>query len=121
MYTERSFHSIYLDYRNSGLSIPAYCSKEGLSTSTFYYWQNKLKSQQGPQPAFVPVQLDAASIHTTGQPTALATTKPTASKQPSPSSQALCCEISYPNGICVKINGHLELEVLRSLLILMHQ
>jgi len=40
---------------------------------------------------------------------------------PADAHHAVSCEISYPNGVCLKLNGLPGPEVLRSLLLLQHQ
>jgi hypothetical protein len=48
---------------SSGLSIPAFCAREGVSTVSFYAWKRRLTPRSLPAcpepPRFVPLQLDS--------------------------------------------------------------
>lgn len=41
--------------RNSGMTVRAWCNREGISEKTYYYWQNKLYRMMAEQPTFVEV------------------------------------------------------------------
>ena len=48
-------------FRRSGLSIPAFCDREGISTASFYSWRRRLQGDPSPaaadKPRVVPVHL----------------------------------------------------------------
>jgi hypothetical protein len=115
MFNDNKFRAIYADYLKSGLTIRDYCANQQMNEAKFYYWQHKLKGQL-PQKkgGFVPVVFDSEQ-----QDKSL----PVKDSQgffpnPAPADKTVSCEISYPNGVCVKLNGLAEPEMLRSLLVL---
>ena len=75
----------------------------------FYYWQNKLKGQLPPKRGFVPVVFENGK-HLPSNPV------PGRNNQ-----DTFSCEISYPNGVIVKLSGLPDVQVLQSLLQLTHR
>lgn len=118
MYNEKKFRAIYDEFLGSGLTIRDFCANQHMNEAKFYYWQNKLKRQLPPKSGFVPVvfengeQARSSRVPASMQPpsTSLSTSEAT--------TQALSCEISYPNGVLVKLNGLPDVQMLRSLLVL---
>ena len=115
MFNDKQFRVIYADYLKSGLTIRDYCANQQMNEAKFYYWQHKLKGQL-PQKkgGFVPVVFD---------PEQQDKSLPVKDRQgffpnPAPADKTVSCEISYPNGVSVKLNGFIEPEMLRSLLVL---
>ena len=52
-----------LRFEHSGLSVAAFCDREGVSAPSFYAWRRRLRSDppvQGDGPRFLPVHLVAA-------------------------------------------------------------
>ena len=49
----------------SGLSIPAFCAREGVSSASFHSWKRRLTTQSLPArlqpPLFVPLHLDSSA------------------------------------------------------------
>ncbi|TAJ03988.1 hypothetical protein DMA11_24065 [Marinilabiliaceae bacterium JC017] len=118
MLNMKKFREIYDAYLNSGLSVKDFCSNQGMRTGKFFYWQNKLKEQLPPKKGFVPIVLKRENavdnfpvspqnqIQSPSDPTLWATNK----------TQTL--EITYPNGVSVKLGGGANLELIRSLILL---
>jgi hypothetical protein len=50
---------------SSGLSIPAFCAREGVSSASFHAWKRRLTTRSLPArpqpPLFVPLRLDSSS------------------------------------------------------------
>ena len=50
----------------SGLSIPEFCRREGVSTASFYAWRRRLATPPGTAPSgpplFVPIHLDPTAL-----------------------------------------------------------
>ena len=119
MLNEKKFWAIYDDYLESGLSVRDYCLNQKMTESKLFYWQNRLKGLLPPKRGFVPVIFGSDQQETSAHlPVAL---KDHPGNNPISSPAALSCEISYPNGICVKVNGLADLEMVRSLLVTTHR
>ena len=113
MYNEKKFRSVYDEFLASGLTIRDYCANQHINEAKFYYWQNKLKGQLPPKGGFVPVVFEngqhVGSSHIPGR------------NNPEVQPAAFSCEISYPNGVSVKLRGLPDVQVLQSLLLLAHR
>jgi len=120
MLKARQFLSIYEGFLESGLTVRDYCANQHIKESMFYYWQNKLKEQLPPKRGFVPVVFDNGKAIRTSQVLAPVQNRSKAFPDPAAANNAIFCEISYPNGVCVKLNGLTDPEMLRSLLLLTH-
>lgn len=111
MLNAQKFLSIYHDYLDSGLTIRDYCANQQMNEARFYYWQSKLKDQLPPKRGFIPVVLSSGQ-----QTSAVPCTQESKEHQHSGTKGELRCEISYPNGISVKLSGVANADILRSLL-----
>ena len=113
MLTAEAFKVIYEDYLESGLSIRSYCSNQRINEAKFFYWQRRLKNQLSQARGFVPLVIDDGSSHHQRL------NPPTRVEQPQTvRGKRTCCEITYPNGVTLKLRGDADLETLRSLLFL---
>ena len=121
MLKERQFLSIYDGFLESGLTVRDYCTNQQMKESQFFYWQNKLKGQLPPKRGFVPVVFDNGKAIMSSQVPAPVQNRSKAFANPIAANNTISCEISYPNGVCVKLNGLTDPEMLRSLLLLTHQ
>jgi hypothetical protein len=119
MLNEKKFRDIYTGFLESGLTVRDYCANQQMNEAKFYYWQNKLKGHLPPKRGFVPVLFGEG--HGTRQPHVKGTVQRGATSFTAPATcgQTLSCEISYPNGVCVKLGGLSGPEVLEPLLALM--
>lgn len=107
--TLEAFKKIHEEWKSTGLSIRDYCYNTGFDESKFYYWRKKLAESMVPQPnGFVPVDM----FHQNGK---LGMAAVNANAKPSDN---VPCEVVYPNGVTLRINSELSLEVLRSLILL---
>ena len=117
MLNKKKFRDIYDDYLASGLTVRDYCSNQGMNEAKFYYWQNKLKGILPPKKGFVPVVFEnnqsLPGRHNTVRKLHRTSHGATSEGSSTP------CEISYPNGVCLKLDSFPEVDVLRSLLLLM--
>ncbi len=109
MFNEKKFRVIYDEYLSSGLTIKDYCANQHINEAKFYYWQNKLKGYLPPKRGFVPVIFENGKHLPTNQ-------VPGRDNQ-----EAFLCEISYPNGVRVKLNAFPDIQALESLLLLAHR
>ncbi len=113
MYNEKKFRAVYDEFVVSGLTIRDYCTNHQINEAKFYYWQNKLKGQLPPKGGFVPVVFENGQHLRSSQ-------VPVRNNQDVQHS-AFSCEISYPNGVSVKLGSLPDVQVLQSLLLLSHR
>jgi hypothetical protein len=118
MLNARQFITLYNEYLESGLTVRGYCTNQHMKESLFFYWQNKLKRQLPPKRGFVPVVFgNEQQVRSTQTPSQLPNRAKTLSN-PTVANQTFSCEIIYPNGVCLKLNGPSDPEMIRSLLLL---
>lgn len=110
MMTLQKFQELYHHYQESGLTVRAFCSNEGLGESGFYYWQQKLRRLPAGSGSFMPVVLQPSGC----APVSGNKTFNLYSQGGSPVLPS--CEISYPNGIQVKLHGSIDPQFIRSLI-----
>ncbi|MFV0590378.1 MAG: IS66 family insertion sequence element accessory protein TnpA [Draconibacterium sp.] len=110
MLNEKMFRAIYDDFLASGLTTRDYCANQQMNEAKFYYWQNKLKGHLPPKRGFVPL------VFNPQRPTSAPAVFGDQQQQHPGSRDGLCCEISYPNGISVKLSGMADAGILCPLL-----
>lgn len=116
MLNEKKFRVIYNEYLGSGLTIREYCANQQMNEAKFYYWQNKLKGQLPPQKGFVPVIIGNQQKDRFQVPSGQA--RQETCPYPASGDTAISCEINYPNGVRVKLDGLSDPQMLQSLLLL---
>ena len=121
MLNEKGFRVIYDEFLASGLTIRDFCANQQMNEAKFYYWQNKLKAQLPPKRGFVPVVFDNGKAIRTSQVPESVQKRSKAFPDSAAANDAISCEITYPNGVCLKLNGLTDPGILRSLLLLTHQ
>jgi len=98
--------------RDSGLSVRAFCSNEGIAPSTFYYWRKKLEGRTKKKD-FIPL-----IVNTPG--TSLSQGyKREGNLESLPGSMTVdqvLFELVYPNGTVLRIKSDLALAHLRALI-----
>jgi hypothetical protein len=115
MMTESRFKEIYHRYKATGLTVKAFCINEGIVESGFYYWQRRLRQYLPETKGFVPIVIGQGK--SPNHLSAINETKDEFSAA-SRAMKDLMCEINYPNGIRMKLQGSMDSEMLRSLLLL---
>ena len=121
MLNEKKFRAIYAGFLESGLTIRDYCANQQMNEAKFYYWQNKLKEQLAPKRGFVPVVFGDVQNVRQSQVPDTAQERKESFLTPAAVEKTISCEINYPNGVCVKLNGLSDPRVLQSLLVLMRR
>jgi hypothetical protein len=119
MLNPEKFRSIYADFLESGLTIRAFCANHSMNEAKFFYWQNKLNGMLPPKRGFVPVVFGDGH---NARPSLIPAPSQDRKKPvlpPAAIAQSLSCEINYPNGVNIKLNGFLDSVELERLLILM--
>jgi hypothetical protein len=119
MLNEKKFRAIYDSFLESGLTIRDYCANQQMNEAKFYYWQNKFKGQLPPKRGFVPVIFENG--RQASQVPAPVQERKESFLTPAAVEKNISCEINYPNGVCVKLNGLSDPRVLQSLLVLMRR
>jgi hypothetical protein len=100
-------------HKETGLSVTAFCSNEGIHKSTFYYWRNKLNKEPGKR--FIPLLVNSrpaainvpAKDYTQGH------------IEPHNSGDDFHLEVIYPNGTRLRIKSDPDLDHIRSLVCLL--
>jgi hypothetical protein len=115
MLNDKKFRAIYSDYLKSGLTVRDYCANQQMNEAKFFYWQHKLKGELPlKNGGFVPVVFNNGQQE---EPHPVKGRQGFFSNAVPPDKMGTC-EISYPDGIVVKLNGLTGPEMLRSLLAL---
>lgn len=104
MLNEEKFHKIYTEYLESGLTIRDYCSNQGRNEAKFYYWQNKLKSQLPSKKRFILIVFGNGKQSHPSYFQVPTQAKSDAFSNSITRNETISCKISYPNGVCVKLN-----------------
>jgi hypothetical protein len=81
------------EWQDSGLSKTAFCKQKGLAKSVFYYWQKRHKEDQS-NGGFIPIKVNNGN------------------RICSPS----VIEITYPNGVIVRLPGQTLPAIVRQYL-----
>lgn len=118
MFNEKKFKVIYDEFLASGLTVRDYCANQYMNEARFYYWKNKLKGQLPPKSGFVPVVIENDGQARSSRVPAPVLPQSATFSAPESIVQTISCEISYPNGVLVKLNGLPDLQMLGSLLVL---
>ena len=107
MISSSNFTRIIERQKESGLSVKAFCSNEGLTPSTFYYWQRKIRNEAGVN-RFIPlvVKSHLSRVNTISPEEAVQ----------QPHGDDAVFEIIYRNGSKLRIKHDLDLDRLRALL-----
>ena len=96
--------------KESGLSVRGFCSNEGIAPSSFYYWLKKIKNEVNGK-RFIPLV-----VKSTG-----ASVPPFKQSELSQGQRVddTLLEITYPNGITLRVKNDLDLVHLRALVLLL--
>ena len=90
-------------WKNSGLTIIAFCEKAGIAKENFYYWRRKFRDEK------------EASIKSKGAFISLPDLKAPKLKEPKPKKEKQAYEFIFPNGIILQVNGRLSLDLLKTI------
>jgi hypothetical protein len=121
MLNEKEFRVIYNEYLESGLTVRDYCLNQKITESKFFYWQHRLKGLLPPKSGFVPIIFGGDQQEPSPHLPVSMKDQPELQINQNSNFVTLSCEISYPNGICIKVNGLTDLEMVRSLLVSTHR
>ena len=100
-------------FLESGKTVKQFCQEAQLAPSRFYRWQRKLRQEAAGNPngEFMPVSINnrggkVVMVSGNGQPLSQ-------SRHQQPT-----CEISFPNGVTVRLSGSIPLEAISGLIML---
>lgn len=96
--------------RAGGLSVQAFCRREGLATSTFFNWVRRFRAEEGSANA-TPGQHDAPAFV---ELTAETASRPTTPALPADESPPL--EVVLPGGLAVRVRERFDPGTLRALI-----
>lgn len=103
------FESIYERFEESGLPPKSFCLNEGILPDRFYDWRRKLLAKRG---EFIPVKINGqGQLRLPRRNTAEFSSVGAVRSESS-------CEIVYPNGVTVRLNGPVSPDMLRTLILL---
>jgi hypothetical protein len=109
MINEKIFREIYEDFLESGLTAKDFCANRQIKESKFYYWKRRLNNELSTPKGFIPMVFDSSpGISSKNR------------IEPGASDQVICCEISYPSGVSIKLKQYPDMALLRSLVLLIH-
>jgi hypothetical protein len=98
--------------KETGLNIRAFCANEGIPKSSYYYWRKKLSKDPGKR--FIPLLVNTMPATMNASSNNFIREQ----HEHQPSDGAFPMEITYPNGTTLRIKQSLDLEGLRSLVLL---
>jgi len=108
--TLTTFKRLYQEYQESGLNIKDFCANQGLATSTFYYWRNKLEETSQHRPEnFVPLVFDP------NQPAGDNRIKQTPMERGPISGDNAPIEFVFPNGTKLVLRDNIDMQLLKTI------
>jgi len=110
MIDRSKFHRLLEGQKESGLSVRGFCSNEGIAPSTFYYWQKKIRNEESGK-RFIPLV-----VKSPGAAFNPVTQRESAERR---RGEDVFLEITYPNGISLRIKNDVDLAQLRALISLL--
>lgn len=113
MWTLDDFRPIYQQFLESGKTVRQFCQEIEIRESRFYSWQAKLRQEAagGRNGEFMPVSINNRS----GKVVLVGGNGHQLNRS---SIQHPTCEICFPNGVTVRINGNISVEMLSGLIML---
>ncbi len=113
MWTLNDFKPIYQEFLGSGKTVRQFCADAEIHEGRFYHWQNKLRQEvaNGLNGEFLPVSINNRGGKVTlvggdGRPMSHTRIQPPT------------CEITFPNGVTVRLSGNNPLEAISGLIML---
>lgn len=105
---KESFWRLALEeFRTSGLSVRAFCTREGLSEASFYAWRRRLQQRDTQRPV-VPGSSELVPVKIVAPKNILATDSGASSTQP--------LELTTPTGFSLRFPANLQPQQLTAVL-----
>ncbi len=108
MQKEDKYRELIRLQQESNLSVIEFCHNQGIAPATYYYWRKKLKQNEcvKSQSGFIPLMVKE-------NPSCL----PVGNNNPiKPSAESLHFELTYPNGVVLRMKNDLDLMSLKALI-----
>lgn len=113
MHTLETFKPIYQAFLESNLSVRDFCKQVEIPEGRFYYWQKRIRhAASQANGGFMPVSIN----NHTGKVVLMGNSQNPVNTRPSLHQPS--CEILFPNGVTVRLNGDIPASTLRELIIL---
>lgn len=114
METIDTFKIKYQAFLDSGMTATAYCEQAGIPHSRFYYWQKKIRTAAAASSGeFMPVSIN----NHCGKVVLVSQDRRHVNEGQQPI-MAPTCEISFPNGVTVRLTGSVSSSMLSQLVTL---
>ena len=110
MLNKSKFIKLQERQKESGLTVRGFCANEGIAPSSFYYWLKKIKNESNGK-RFIPLVVKSAG-------TSINPFTQSELPQGQKTDDSLL-EITYPNGITLRVKNDLDLVHLRALVLLL--
>ena len=111
MINESKIRELIKRQKETGLNITAFCTNEGIPKSSYYYWRKRINRE--PDNRFIQLRVNSTQAPMNGS------SKFNQEQHDHHTSvDAFPMEISYPNGTTLRIKHPLDLDGLRSLVLL---
>ena len=111
MINESKIRELIKRQKETGLNITAFCTNEGIPKSSYYYWRKRINRE--PDNRFIQLRVNSTQAHMNGS-----SKYNQEQHDHHTSDDAFPMEISYPNGTTLRIKHSLDLDGLRSLVLL---
>jgi hypothetical protein len=113
MINEVKIRELIKRQKDTGLTITAFCSNEGIPKSSFYNWRKKLGKD--PEKRFIPLLVNPTPASLTGG----SKNQFREQNEQSVTGDDFFLELVYPNGTRLRIKSDLDLDHIRSLVCLL--
>jgi hypothetical protein len=113
MINESKILELVKRHKDTGLTITAFCSNEGIAKSTFYYWRKKLSKE--PVKSFIPLLVNSTPATRSG----LSKNYTRELHEHHTSGDEFLLELQYPNGTRLRIKSDPDFDHLRTLVCLL--
>jgi hypothetical protein len=113
MINESKIRDLIKRYKETGLTMKAFCVNEGIPKSSFYYWRKKLNKEPGK--GFIPLLVNSTPANTSGSSKNY--TQELHGQHTS--GDEFLLELLYPNGTRLRIKSDPDFDHLRTLVCLL--
>lgn len=106
---EKKFIDLYQRYKESQLSVAAFCANEIIAPSTFYYWKKRLRAKRM-LPDFIPIIIDKTDSFNSHQ---IPVHKERRSNPDQTGESSI--EVEFPNGTIIRLKNHSDFSFIKEI------